>query len=231
MTVLLGSSIAEILTMLFGLVDAYALYYKRPNHVWTPFLVGIIIACVGCVSLFHSCAAPDIAWCPQDLDTQLALDTITTFLMVAATFAPFFPGASDWVISMYMSFMLIFCIIMQQVFGDEFWSILVVVPVASIPFWYYGQAQEVALHPTKHILHYLSCLVGLFAVYCKWTAGTDVTTDAYQNWHPSWHAASLLCSFLYVLDQARIVLDSDTNKVKYQKVSTWPSSSSSTSKI
>jgi hypothetical protein len=165
--------------------------------------------CTESVGLYHLCVANDIEFCPQSADTNLTMDTFSTYLAVAATFGPFIP---EQYADIYMGCMVLFSSVLMQILYDSFWSIFFIVPVASIPFWLDGQANDVIWHPLDNWLHYVSIVIGLGAVYCKYKAGTDPTTADYQTYHPLWHTLVCLSSDAFIANQVR---DTHESTIQY----------------
>lgn len=203
------ASVAEVLSMTLSLACGYAVYRKRPDHPLLGLFVGFFILVWECMTMYHLCVASDIEFCPRSLTEQRTMNTYITYLTVGITFGPFVPVH---IASAYMGFMLVFNYFLVLLFYDSILGVVVIVPVASIPFAYYGDFANVLRHPLVNWLHYVACAIGLGVIYCKWAAGDSVSSIEYLLVYPFVLASSLA----FILNQPKqLVRDS------YSKVATW----------
>jgi hypothetical protein len=212
MPVSIGSVALAVTPQLYTLA-AWCLYRKRPSLPLLWIYIAFLVLCTYSVTLFHLCAAADINYCPQSQQTQETMDTYSTFLAIISGFNPFYAEAIQ---AKFTAFLILFSYFLLEVLFDAFWSIFVIVPVASIPFAMGQQLRSVLCHPLQNWLHYVAVILGVTGVYFKYVAGNYPNASDYPLNHSLWHVFVGLGLIAFIENQP--------NETEYKALAVHPAS-------
>lgn len=219
MTVSISSVVLTTSNAIF-LVNWYTVHVRLKTHPLRAWLEAIFLMVATSSTVYHSCIATDIAWCPQDEQVLLSLDTFATYMAVPATFVPYY---LSWMAGDYMVFMTMFNYLIMMIFMDSFWTIFILVPVSAIPFIMTGQMKYSITHPCQRWKSFLSTLFGLGAIYFRYMASTYPDAEAYKKYHGEWHLCAGLSSEFFLLDiptalctMYKMTIETDFNIIQHE---------------